>query len=337
MSSRTRLSLVIAALVLCLGLAIGLVLRERISADNPTNGRDVAVRSLDGLAGQGRIVFRSTALGSTYGRVAVVPLADTRGPRAMLDASCERLDVVSRVSACMYRNDGVVTTYQARLGNADFRAEHDLTIGGLASRTRLSADGTLVATTTFVAGDSYLSSGFSTRTHITEVANGKAVHLEDFAVSHEGSRISPVDRNLWGVTFADDNRTFYVTVAWAGTAWLARGDLVEKVLTTMHSNAECPSLSPDGTRLAYKKRVGPAESPWRFAVMDLRTGAETLTAEKRSVDDQVVWVDRATLAYSVSRAGSGLATSDVWTVPADGTGEPILLIPDAFSPAVLRS
>lgn len=34
-----------------------------------------------------------------------------------------------------------------------------------------------------------------------------------------------------------------------------RGDVTARTLTTVHRNVECPSLSPDGTRVAYKKRV----------------------------------------------------------------------------------
>lgn len=338
MTSRVRVAIVSAVLVLCLGLAVVVVVRGRATtATNPDSASQRPTARIEDFAGQPRIVFRNTGIGAHYGQVAVASLAQPGGARAFLDAHCERLDAVATRSACMFRNDGIVTTYSARIGTPVFRTTTELPISGLASRTRLSADGKLVSTTTFVAGDSYLSSGFSTRTHITDLATGVSAHLEDFAIIHAGEEVRPVDRNLWGVTFAGDDRTFYVTVAWGGVTWLARGDLVEKRLATITSNAECPALSPDGTRVAYKKRVGPPEAPWRFVVYDLRTGAETMTAETRSVDDQAMWIDEGTLGYAVPRAGSGLATSDVWSVPADGSGQPILLVPDAFSPAVLRS
>jgi hypothetical protein len=66
-------------------------------------------------------------------------------------------------------------------------------------------------------------------------------------------------------------------------------------------------------------------------VLDLASGKETALAETRSVDDQALWRDDSTLLYALPRADSG---SDVWSVPADGTGTPALLVPYAASPAV---
>jgi hypothetical protein len=59
---------------------------------------------------------------------------------------------------------------------------------------------------------------------------------------------------------------------------------------------------------------------------------ETPLAEPRSVDDQAAWLDDQTVMYG--RVDG--ATTDVWTVPADGTGSPRLLVRQAFSPAVIR-
>jgi hypothetical protein len=60
--------------------------------------------------------------------------------------------------------------------------------------------------------------------------------------------------------------------------------------------------------------------------------------EGRSVDDQVDWLDDGRVVYGLPRASSGgaAATSDVWVVPADGTGSPQVLVHDAWSPAVVR-
>jgi hypothetical protein len=67
-------------------------------------------------------------------------------------------------------------------------------------------------------------------------------------------------------------------------------------------------------------------------VLDLRTLRSTPLAETRSVDDQAAWLGDHTVMYAVKR---GPKASDVWTVPADGSGAPALLIPDAESPADL--
>ena len=81
----------------------------------------------------------------------------------------------------------------------------------------------------------------------------------------------------------------------------------------------------------------PPPGQWRIAVYDLAAGAETLLAETRSVDDQVEWLDDATVLYALPREGTEATTSDVWQVPADGSGSPSLFIPQASSPAVVRT
>ena len=50
----------------------------------------------------------------------------------------------------------------------------------------------------------------------------------------------------------------------------------------IHENVECPSLSPDETRIGYKKAVGHDPPVWRFHVLDLATGRETPLAEQRA-------------------------------------------------------
>jgi hypothetical protein len=71
-------------------------------------------------------------------------------------------------------------------------------------------------------------------------------------------------------------------------------------------------------------------------VLDLRTGVQSvLRAETRSVDDQVVWLDGRTLLYGLPRDGEP-GVSDVWSIAADGSSGPRLLIAQAWSPAVVR-
>jgi hypothetical protein len=336
--TRRRLLVVLTSCVLVLALATAYVLVRRndiVAATADASRTAPATVPVAQVAGTPRIYFRNTALGPSYGRVSMVALADPHGPRAVLDASCDRLFVVTNRSLCVSSDQGVVTTYHATVGDTLFRPTTPLTLVGFSSRARLSADGMLATTTTFVAGDSYLSQGFSTRVFVTDLRTGQVSQIEDFTLLHDGQKITAADRNFWGVTFAADDRTFYLTASWAGQTWLARGDLTDRTLTTVASNVECPSLSPDGTRIGFKKRVGPASDPWRVMVRNLATGTETAVAETRSVDDQVLWLDNATLAYTLPRTQPGLATSDVWSVPADGSGAATVLVSDAFSPAVV--
>jgi len=113
--------------------------------------------------------------------------------------------------------------------------------------------------------------------------------------------------------------------------------VTKRTLTSLRTDVECPALSPDGTKLGYKKRLGnPTPGVWRLAVLDLKTNIETILAETRNVDDQVEWLDDNHVLYQLPRSGSDATVTDIWSVPADGTGAPELLIPEGSSPAVIR-
>jgi hypothetical protein len=58
---------------------------------------------------------------------------------------------------------------------------------------------------------------------------------------------------------------------------------------------------------------------------------ETATAESRDIDDQALWADDDTLVYALP----GDYGSDLWTVPADGTGTARRLMTSAVAPAYL--
>ena len=159
--------------------------------------------------------------------------------------------------------------------------------------------------------------------------------IEKFELTVDGKVVTAADKNLWGVTFADDDR-FYATAASGGKTWLVQGSLAAHTVTALHGDVECPSLSPDGTRIAFKQHGGLPAGKWRLSVLDLRTRKVTELAETRSVDDQAEWLDDKTVLYGLGRATAGTATSDIWQVPADGTGTATVLVHDAWSPAVVR-
>ena len=80
------------------------------------------------------LVFRSTALGATYGRVAMVPLTAAAGPRAFTPVSCERVYATARDALCLSADRGLVTTYRSRMLGADWSPRRDLPLTGLPSR-----------------------------------------------------------------------------------------------------------------------------------------------------------------------------------------------------------
>jgi hypothetical protein len=199
----------------------------------------------------------------------------------------------------------------------------------------------MAAFTVFVSGHSYDSPGFSTRTSVLDTATGKFVvdDLETLTVLRDGAVFKRADFNFWGVTFAADGRHFYASLASAGAVYLVKGDLANRQMQVVHDNVECPSLSPDGTRVAFKRRA-PMDSAgrriWRVYVMDLAARTETLLdKEARNVDDQVEWLDDREIAYAMPVEQEGSAATDVWAMAADASRPPSLLLPLAFSPAAI--
>jgi hypothetical protein len=136
------------------------------------------------------------------------------------------------------------------------------------------------------------------------------------------------DRNFWGATFAADGDTFYATLATNKKTYLIKGSIGARTAQTIHENVECPSLSPDGTRVAYKKRVGTGTKIWRLHVLDLKTMRETPLAEERPIDDQVEWLDDDRVLYRVDE--------EIWTSAADGSGAPARFKTAGESPSVVR-
>lgn len=325
--------------VLAVLLAVGAVLVGARSAQEqrkPTAeaAADVAL-DLAGVRAVSHIAFRSTSHGPTYGSLAVVPLDRPDGPRAVVPGlRCARVHANQAEGICLTENYDVLARYRTVFLDPAFAPAREISLSGVPSRTRLAPDGGVAAVTTFVEGHSYAEFGFSTATTLHDLRTGSSLgNLEDFRVIRDGADYRAADLNVWGVTFADGNR-FFATVASQGRVSLAEGDIAARELRVLRDQVECPSLSPDGTKIAYKQRVAGAVVTWRLHVLDLRTGVAVAIAEPRDVDDQVEWLDDQRLLYGLPRSTGD--ETDVWVVPADGTGAASVLIPRAWSPAVVR-
>lgn len=289
-----------------------------------------------GEADAARIVFRNTALGADYGFVAAVPLTDPRGARVVTDVACDRVYATNKYEMCLRANRGVVTTFTADLLDSNGALVKSWPLPGMPSRTRISADSTLVSFSAFITGESYATMEFAIATHIAEVDGPDSGTLEDFALTVGDKPVTAADRNVWGVTFTSDPNVFYATAASGGRTWLVRGDRAARTLVAVRDGAECPSVSPDGTHIAYKKIVSTTPTTtWTVAVLDLATNQEVVIPEPSNVDDQVEWLNNSTVIYGLLRADDSGA-SDVWSAPSDGSGAPSLLIEHAWSPAVIR-
>jgi hypothetical protein len=328
MSTRNRALLAAGLSALLIAVAVGYV----IVAGHRGSATAAAATGVDARPGD-RILFRSTASGS-YGRVATVVRGNGSGPRTVSGVSCDRVYAAAGAVICL-RPDGPLVTYELAVLDARLSVIQTYPLVGVPNRARVAPSGHVLAWTVFVTGDSYNGGKFSTRVGMIDTATGETVDtLETYAVTRDGKPYKAVDLNFWGVTFADD-RHFYATMSTAGHRYLIAGDLAAQTVRTLADNVECPSLSPDGTRIAFKSAIGgnPAKG-WRLSVLDLATMTRTPLAETRSVDDQAAWLGNDTVMYAIRR---GTRSADVWSVHADGSGRPAVLVPDAESPAALSN
>lgn len=263
--------------------------------------------------------------------VGLVDVAEPRMQVTVLPLRCQRIDEKGGSGLCLIPKPSLLRAdFKAEILGPNMSLRHTITLGGIPSRARVSPDGRYGAVTAFQTGHSYATPGqFSTSTTLIDLARGsKLYNLETLTIFRDGKRFHARDFNFWGVTFTRKPGFFYVTLATGGHTYLVRAEMRTKRGEVLHTNVECPSLSPDNTRIAFKKRVDDANGRWRLTVLDLRTMRETPLAEISSVDDQAEWLDDGHILYSLD--------NQVWEVRADGTGRPELLLQGAQSPSVVR-
>jgi hypothetical protein len=301
-------------------------------------------RQLTAMPSPPALMFINLANDGAFNRVAVASLASPDGAAYITPLSCERVYFASGRGLCLSVTDegaigpeGPVASRWAEVFDETFHVRRRIRLIGAPSRVRVSPDGRYAAATVFDSGHSYADHRFSTRTTIfnLETADVAIDDLETVETRRDGAVFRAQDFNFWGVTFARDGDTFFATLDTAGTSYLVKGRVTQRIMNVVHAGVECPSLSPANTRVAFKRRVGSASRGWwQIAVLDLSSMKESLlTAETRSVDDQVEWLDEERVAYHVTGEGT---PADLWAVRVDGTGRPERIRRSAYSPAVLR-
>jgi hypothetical protein len=341
---RLRILAFVALCVACVTVAGGYAaftaLRDGTVASQTTQAVADGTPTLSAAPAGPVMMFRSTALGESYGKVAVAPLDDPGGPRYATALTCQRLHFAAGRGICLVANRGVFTTYEAVIFDAEFRPLHAFPLSGIPSRARVAPDGRRAGMTVFIAGHSYAGGDFSTRTSIIDTDGSVLLSdLEELNVLRDGAPFRAPDFNFWGVTFTQDPDRFYATLGTGGRTYLIEGNLESRDARIIYESLECPSISPDGTRVAFKKQIGTdGRSFWQPRVLDLATLTETpLAGETRSVDDQMEWIDDDHIAYGLpDDVPPPTAVTNVWTLAADGTGSPQRLVHGGDSPSVVR-
>lgn len=289
-----------------------------------------------------QILFRYTGIDDNYahyGKLAMVDSTNLGHPRFFDTISCHAVHFSGGRGICLSVVWGSYPTYSADIFDASLKQLFTIPIKGSPSRTRVARSGSIGAFTVFVTGHSYAGGDFSTETLLVDLMTGqKIASLEDFRVTRDGQLFRAADFNFWGVTFTPDSRRFYCTLSSKLRHYLVEGDIATRTATVVHENVECPSVSPDGSRVAYKKRLTvEGRLFWQLHTLNLATKTETPLSEKRSVDDQLEWLDNDHVLYTMSENPDGSsASTNVWKADAEGKNPPELFLPKAFSPAVVR-
>lgn len=345
--SQPRQKLFIWVVLACVALAVGYTVwsvsqaqaREGVSQAYGTQLPAAGPSDVASLQNQPHVVYLRE-VGSHYGEVAIASI-DGSSPKLLNPLfKCDRIYYAASHGICLLYDTSLAIqnplahiSAQVTLFGPDFQPQHQFSLDGSPSRARLSPDGRYAAFTVFVTGHSYMDVNMSTATILLDTSTGASLgNLEEFETWKDGQIFQAPEFNFWGVTFAQDSNRFYATLRNGEKIYLVQGDIAARKLTVINEGVECPSLSPDGTRLAFKKRTG---DRWQLTVLDLATMKETALAEKESVDDQAEWLDDQHILYQKA-ADPASNLNSVFVVPADGSGQPTLFLQNATSPVVVR-
>jgi hypothetical protein len=336
LAKRYRVVLFGAIVVGCLVSLIGYttLAARRVNTPPPSADQPSDAETLARIAAQPHLMFLHSPSGDAYRQVAIMPLDALDGPRYLTPLVCQRTYMAAGQGLCL--TDGLTAS---RFG-ADFRPSQAVQQPGIPTRARVSPDGRRGAMTWFVAGHSYADARFSTQTTLVDLQPGDALtNLEQFTILRDDAQFRAVDFNFWGVTFGRDSNRFYATLASGGRTYLIDGDVARREGRILRENVECPSISPDNTRLAFKERIDPTSpNRWRLAILDLRNQEVThVTGEVHSVDDQVEWLDDGHILYALQDEGPpATIAQDIWVATLDDSQPPRRLLKGALSPAVVR-
>ena len=285
--------------------------QEALNAFEPGDTEDpvrpAATETVAGSSGvvaqPGEVVVIHREPGEDYGRLAI---RHKDGTRTLLNRRCLRVDISAGNGICLSQDEGDGSPrYTSTFFDATDPALRAIKSYGtpLPSRARVSADGSLATTTGFVDGTSYEDSTVEITTIVTIDSfdsTSPLIGLNQFNVEDSDPEYNGSDRKFWGVTFVD-NEQFYVTGFFADVPLIVRGNISNRSMELTGLEGSCPSLSPDGETLVYKRTRD--DDGFDLVAVELASGDSWTLGETRSVNDQVAWLDNETILYAIHPDG----------------------------------
>jgi len=355
-----------AVILVCLAIGVGVVLSAQARLNTSLADREAAALEEIGqlaavtddgaeaettptaplapaLVDVGDLVFINRVPGDDYGKLATI---GDDGEREFFGPVCERAHASAGMAVCLEPDSAaLVPTWTARI--------LDFTNGSLPeifsenaprpSRARVDPRGARVAFTGFVTGHDYLAVGefASETTYVDFSRNGQVYKAAAIRESEVEERFRAVDGNWWGVTFDPTSKDHvYLTYGSGGQTEIVRSDQLRLRFNSAIDDASCPSVSPDGELMVFKRAIEGEDAPMSLVVRGLNTGEERVLNEERFVDDQVEWLDNETILYGLAREDSAdgpQVSYDIWSLDiTDPEAEPELHVAFADSPGIYR-
>ena len=346
-TSNTRALIFVAVIVVCtIGVAVYVQQRQHARAVVAPGATpllsltDPAVAArVEKIRAEPHIVYLSRATDS-FDQVGLATVADPGHPVLLQSPACERSYFGSRTGLCLVINrESMAPKAYAMFVDRALHTTKQLPLDGLPIRARVSPDNRWAAATVFTTGENY-SGDFTTRTSLFNLEDGSVINsLEAFTTERDGKLFREIDFNFWGVTFFATGDSFLATLGTGGKRFLVAGDIGSRHLKVIQDDVECPSLSPDGKQIVFK-RTSKVQGAWRLWTMRLDTGeAWPITGEDRYIDDQAEWLDNEHVLYGLLY-GDGVAENarSVWVseVSRESGFDARILIRSASSPSVVR-